>query len=206
VAGVSGGLRVADVIGVDLGRLNPGAFALAQTPFMVVGGAVAAGAYAFAAYAPGHALVPIGAVAAVAIALYAAAYENGLGIAWSSALAALLLGLVAYPVASRTRIPTLVVVAAGITPFLPGLSIYRGLTLLATDSSKALLAMVTAAAIAIALSSGAILGEYLAQPIRREARRLESRLAGPRMVGPYTARTVRRLRRRPARKSTTRRP
>ena len=29
------------------------------------------------------------------------------------------------------------VVAAGITPFLPGLSIYRGLTLLATDSSKA---------------------------------------------------------------------
>ena len=59
------------------------------------------------------------------------------------------------------------VVAAGITPFLPGLSIYRGLTLLATDASAALLAMVTAAAIAIALSSGAILGEYLAQPIRR---------------------------------------
>ena len=46
----------------------------------------------------------------------------------------------------------------------PGLSIYRGLTLLATDPSGALLAMATAAAIAIGLSTGAILGEYLAQP------------------------------------------
>jgi len=134
-------------------------------------------------------------VAAVAVALYAGAYDRGLGIAWSSALAALLLGLVGYPVAARTRIPTLVVVAAGITPFLPGLSIYRGLTLLATDSSKALLAMVTAAAIAIALSSGAILGEYLAQPVRREARRLESKLAGPRMVGPHRVVGLRRRRR-----------
>ena len=66
------------------------------------------------------------------------------------------------------------VVAAGITPLLPGLSIYRGLALLATSASAALLAMVTAAAIAIALSSGAILGEYLAQPIRREAGRMEA--------------------------------
>ena len=196
VAGVSGGLRFADVLGADLGRLNPGAYALADAPFMVVGGAVAAAAYAFAAYAPNRALAPIGAVAAVAIGLYAVAYDRGLGIAWSSAVAALLLGLMAFPVAARTRIPTLVVVAAGITPFLPGLSIYRGLTLLATDSSKALVAMVTAAAIAIALSSGAILGEYLAQPIRREARRLESKLAGPRLVGPHSVSGLRRRRRR----------
>jgi uncharacterized membrane protein YjjP (DUF1212 family) len=198
VAGVSGGLRFADVLGADLGRLNPGAYGLADPPFMIVGGAVAAAAYAFAAYAPDRALAPIGAVAGVAIALYAGAYDRGFGIAWSSAVAALLLGLVAYPVASRTRIPTLVVVAAGITPFLPGLSIYRGLTLLATDSSRALVAMVTAAAIAIALSSGAILGEYLAQPIRREARRLESKLAGPRLVGPHLGSGLRRRRRKKA--------
>jgi uncharacterized membrane protein YjjB (DUF3815 family) len=143
-------------------------------------------------------------VAGVAIAVYVAAYDRGLGVAWSSAVAALLIGLVSYPVAARTKIPALVVVAAGITPFLPGLSIFRGLTLLATDSSKALLAMVTAAAIAIALSSGAILGEYVAQPIRREARRLESKLAGPRLVGPHTVPGVRALRRRRARKRAAR--
>ena len=200
VAGVSGGLQVAQVLGVTMGRLNPGAYSVAATPVMVVGGAVAAAAYSYSAYAPRHSLAPIAAVAAVAIAAYAAVYHRGFGISWASALAALLIGLVGYPVASRTKIPTLVVVAASITPFLPGLSIYRGLTLLATDSSRALLAMVTAAAIAIALSSGAILGEYLAQPIRREAQRLENRLAGPRMVGPHTVRAVRGLRRRRARK------
>jgi uncharacterized membrane protein YjjB (DUF3815 family) len=113
-------------------------------------------------------------------------YERGFGVAWASSLAALLLGLAGYPVAARVRVPSLVVIAAGITPFLPGLSIFRGLTLLATDASAGLLAMVTAVAIALGLSSGAILGEYLAQPIRREARRLENKLAGPRLVGPYT--------------------
>jgi uncharacterized membrane protein YjjP (DUF1212 family) len=200
VAGVSGGLRVADVVGVDLGRVNPGAYTIADAPVMVVGGAIAAAAYAFSAYAPRRALGPIAVVAGVAIAVYVGAYDRNLGVAWSSALAALLIGLAAYPVAARARIPTLVVVAASITPFLPGLSIYRGLTLLATDSSKALLAMVTAAAIAIALSSGAILGEYVAQPIRREARRMESRLAGPRLVGPHTVPGVRALRRRRAKK------
>ena len=74
-------------------------------------------------------------------------------IAWSSALAALLLGLASYPIATRARIPSLLVVAAGITPLLPGLSIYRGLALLATSASAALLAMVTAAAIAIGRAS-----------------------------------------------------
>jgi uncharacterized membrane protein YjjP (DUF1212 family)/uncharacterized membrane protein YjjB (DUF3815 family) len=199
VAGVSGGLRAADVMGIDLGRLNPGAYSIADPLAMIVGGAIAAAAYAFAAYAPTRALAPIGAVAAIAIALYAGAYDRGFGIAWSSALAALLLGLISYPVAARTRIPTLVVVAAGITPFLPGLSIFRGLTLLGTDASSALLAMVTAAAIAIALSSGAILGEYLAQPIRREAHRLENKLAGPRLVGPHRAAGLRRRRQRRSR-------
>ena len=42
----------------------------------------------------------------------------------------------------------------------------------------------TAASVALALAAGVILGEYVAQPLRREARRVESRLAGPRLVGP----------------------
>jgi uncharacterized membrane protein YjjP (DUF1212 family) len=196
VAGVSGGLQVADVLGVDLGRVDPVASTTAAVPAMVIGGAVAAAAYAFSAYAPLRALVPVALVSAAAAGVYAASLDRGFGVAWSSALAALLIGLVSYPVASRGRFPALVMVAAGIMPFLPGLSIYRGLALMATDPSAGLLAMVTAVAIAIGLSSGAILGEYLAQPIRREARRLEARLAGPRLVGPYTVLGVRGARRR----------
>jgi hypothetical protein len=53
--------------------------------------------------------------------------------------------------------------------------------------------------VATALSSGVILGEYVAQPIKREGRRLESRLAGPRLVGPPRTRTTRRARKAAAR-------
>ncbi len=58
-------------------------------------------------------------------------------------------------------------------------------------ASEGLLAMATAASVAIAISSGVILGEYVAQPLKREARRVESRLAGPRLVGPLRVRTGR---------------
>jgi uncharacterized membrane protein YjjP (DUF1212 family) len=200
VAGVSGGLQVADVLGVDMGQVDPGAYSIADIPLMVLGGAIAAAAYSFSAYAPVRSMAPIAAVAAVAVLVYALVYERGFGVAWASSLAALLLGLAGYPVAARVRVPSLVVIAAGITPFLPGLSIFRGLTLLATDASAGLLAMVTAVAIALGLSSGAILGEYLAQPIGREARRLENKIAGPRLVGPHTVLGVRGVRRRRARK------
>ncbi len=204
VAGVSGGLEVAELVDVRLGMVDPGAYGLADLPYMVAGGAVAAAAYAYSAYAPLRALAPIALSAGAALALYAVALDQGFGVSWASALAATLLGLMSYPVARRFRVPALVLVAACITPFLPGLSIYRGLTLLALQPSSALVAMVTAAAVAIALSSGVLLGEYLAQPVARKGRRLESKLAGPRLVGPHTVRALRggrRSRRPPGRSS-----
>ncbi len=106
-------------------------------------------------------------------------------------MAAVLIGMVSYAVAGRVRVPPLVVVVSAIVPMLPGLAIYRGLTLL-SEGGNGLLSIINAAAIAIALASGVILGEYIAQPLKREARRLESRLSGPRLVGPLRARTVKR--------------
>ena len=88
-------------------------------------------------------------------------------------------------------VPPLVVVVSAVVPMLPGLSIYRGLSLLAqggSGTSPGLLEMITAASVAISLAAGVILGEYVAQPVKREARRLENRLAGPRLVGPSRVR------------------
>ena len=119
------------------------------------------------------------------------------GRAWSAAAAAIFIGLVSYSLSGRVRVPPLVVVVSAIVPLLPGLSIYRGLSLLAIGGNG-LLSLMGAAAIAVALASGVILGEYVAQPLRREARRLEHRLAGPRLVGPLRARAVRRRAGRPA--------
>jgi uncharacterized membrane protein YjjP (DUF1212 family) len=198
IAGVSGGLTLADVLGVEVGRLDPGAASdLKEVSVMALGAAICAAAFAFASYAPSRTLLPIGLVAAVAMVISQSGALGGFGRIWPTAIAAFFVGLVSYTVAGRLRIPPLVVVVPAVVPMLPGLSIYRGLSLLSeggAETSEGLLAIITAASVAIALSSGVILGEYVAQPLKREAHRLESRLAGPRLVGPLWTRPARRSR------------
>lgn len=193
IAGVSGGLALGDVIGVDIGRLEPGRGGLATVAMISLGAAIAAAAFAFSAYSPKRILVPIALIAAVAIAITYGIEGAGFGRTWSVALAALFIGLVSYSVSGRVRVPPLVVVVSAIVPMLPGLSIYRGLSLMADGgaTSQGIFAIITAASVAIALASGVILGEFIAQPLKREARKLESRLAGPRLVGPFRARAKR---------------
>ena len=194
IAGVSGGLTLAGVAGLEVARLEPGAsaFDLMGVPVLALGSAICAAAFAFASYAPRRIIAPIAVVAAIATLISQSIGVQGFGRPWATAFAAFFVGLVSYTVAGRMRVPPLVVVVSAVVPMLPGLSIYRGLTLLAEggdQASEGLLAMATAASTAVALAAGVILGEYVAQPVRREARRLENRLAGPRLVGP--ARTPR---------------
>lgn len=190
IVGVSGGLTIGRLIGVEL-TVEPGASGLSRLPLMVTGAAVGAAAFAFAAYAPRRALVPIAVIAGSAAAIYLLIAERDVGRAWPAAVAAIFIGLVSYSVAARVNVPPLVIVTAAIVPLLPGVSIYRGLGLLAADNYAGILAMITAIGVAISLAVGVILGEYVAQPVRREARRLEQRLAGPRLVGPIRARVHR---------------
>ena len=193
IAGVSGGLKLGDAVGVGIGRLDPGAAGWSHLPVMVVGAALAAGAFAFSSYAPPRSIAPIAVVAGVG-EVVAGVVEQGFGRAWSSGIAAVLIGVASYSVAGRFRVPPLIVVVSGIVPLLPGLSIYRGLSLMAAGQSRGILDLASAAVIAIALASGVSLGEYFAQPLKREARRLEGRLSGPRLVGPVRARAIRRQR------------
>ena len=189
IAGVSGGLSIARLLEVDLGRLNPGAGGLAEAGVIAAGSAIAAAAFAFASYAPLRSLLPIAVISAAASAVFTGVEAQDLGRAWAAATAAVMIGVVSYAVAGRIRVPPLVIVVPAIVPLLPGLSIYRGLTLLATGGNG-ILSLMNAVAIAIALAAGVLLGEHFAQPLKREARRLENRLAGPRLVGLLRARAV----------------
>jgi uncharacterized membrane protein YjjP (DUF1212 family) len=201
IAGVSGGLTMANVFDVEIDRLDLGTTGWESVPMLAVGAAICASAFAFASYAPKRIILPIGLIAD-AMLISQSFVVQGFGRAWPTAFAAFFVGLVSYTVAGRVRVPPLVVVVSAVVPMLPGLSIYRGLALMAEGgpaTSQGLLAMVTAASVATALSSGVILGEYVAQPIKREGRRLESRLAGPRLVGPSRTRTTRRARKAAAR-------
>ena len=188
IAGVSGGLGLAAATGVDIPTINPGQVGIQEVGVAAFGAAVAAAAFAFSSYSPKRMLVPVALVAAVAMTISQTIQEPGLGRTWSVALAALFVGLVGYALAGRLRVPPLILVVSAVVPMLPGLSIFRGLSLLAEgdrfNTSEGLVALMTAASVALALAAGVILGEYVAQPLKREARRVESRFAGPRLVGP----------------------
>lgn len=196
IAGVSGGLTLARVLHFGLGTLDPGSVHFAGVGIAAAGGAVTATAYAFSNYVPMRALLPIAVLGAVATAAYLVVNEHRVGVALASVVAAVVIGVVSFGLAGQFRVPALVIVTASIVPLLPGLSIYRGLALFSQGGQGGLTSIATAGAVAIALSSGAIFGQYLAQPLRREARRLENRLAGPRLVGPLTARGARERHRR----------
>lgn len=190
IAGVSGGLSLAAALGVELPAVEPGATSIQEAGLRVVGAAVATAAFAYASYAPRRVLLPIAVVAAMAMAISTSIEEPGIGRSWAVAFAALFVGLVGYAVASRLRVPPLIVVVSAVVPMLPGIAIYRGLALVSEgsrrDTSLGVVELIGAASVALALAAGVILGEYLAQPLGREMRRVESRLAGPRLVGPVT--------------------
>ena len=96
------------------------------------------------------------------------------------------MGLVRYAAAQRLRVPPDLVVSA-VVPMLPESRSMRPDLLgegSRRDTAEGLVALITAASVALALAAGVILGECLAQPLARGARRVEERLSGPRLVGP----------------------
>ena len=146
-------------------QLQAGAAGLAEAGVTVVGAAVAAAAFAYASYAPLRALVAVALVGALGQGVLLAVDSSEVGRTWGSAAAAVTIGAVCYLVAGRFRVPPLVVVVPAIVPLLPGLDIYRGLALLA-EGKDGVLQLASAAATALALAAGVILGQYLARPLR----------------------------------------
>lgn len=183
IAGVSAGLAIAPVLGVELGIVQSVTVGLAEAPQVMIGAVIAATAFAFTCYAPWPALPAVAVSTLLGHLVFTAIRAPGLGLPWAAAWAAITIGLVSYTIAGRVGVPPLVVVVPAIVPMLPGLAIYRGLSAFAEQDAVGVVYLTTAAATTIALAAGVIAGEYIAQPLKRNVRRLETRLAGPRLVG-----------------------
>jgi uncharacterized membrane protein YjjB (DUF3815 family) len=181
------GLTIGKKLGLEI-AVNSTGTSWSDLPTTLLGGSIVAVAFAYGTYTPMRALIPIGVAGLLGQAVYQASIQWDIGPALSSGAAALVVGVVSYSLAGRVRVPPLVVIVAGIVPLLPGLTIYQGMLQLLNSSdvlgTLGLSTLLSAVSIGVALASGVILGEYVAQPLKREARRLETRLAGPRLVGP----------------------
>ena len=155
-----------------------------------VGVAGAAGVlFALSAYAPLRSLPFAALSAAVSWAVYATLAAAGVGAVVAAALAAAVLGFAAMIVPRTVGIPPLVLVVAGITPLLPGLTLYRGFTELALEAvSNSAVTILLALTFSLALAAGVSFGEQVGWPIAQGLRRAVRRLRG---LGPEDTTTIR---------------
>jgi len=181
----SAGLLVGVVVSIKLvgAVLGTGAGAYAAvvppgpTPSLHVLSLLAAAAagmlFALSAYAPWRSL-PLAALAGpTAWGSYAALQLLGAGEVVAAALAAAALGLVAMLLPRSLGTPPLVLVIAGITPLLPGLTMYRGFSQLAYGSvAQGSVTILLALTFGLALAAGVSVGEQIGWPLQRLLRRL----------------------------------
>jgi len=189
-AGLIAGVVLALNIAVGLGLPSQGladslAPSVYRLPLQTVAGGAAAACFALASYATPRAVLVAGVAGAAGAGSFSALALAGVGPIAGSAVAATMIGFAGGLISRRLRIPPLVVAVSGMVPLLPGLTTYQALYELAVErSTGGLPTLMLAASVALALASGVVLGEYLAQPVRYGLGRLERRLSGPRMAGP----------------------
>ncbi|WP_434451560.1 threonine/serine ThrE exporter family protein [Lentzea sp. E54] len=193
IAGVALAIRAAVHFGLDIRLSDPLPALISAVPMQFAAGAATSAFFALACYAQPRALVAAAVAGAIGTATYGLVTTFGLDPLLGSAVAAAITGFGGATLTRRLRIPTLVVVQAGVVPLLPGWTTYRGLFQLTAEGDPAgLSTLVFASGIALALAGGVVFGEYLAQPVRTGLSRLERKFAGPRMSGPLKP-TKRRL-------------
>lgn len=180
VVGILAALQLATVAGVEIDlRVDVNqSFAIAYEPLpiavAVAGAALAGACLTIASYGPWRsvpaAVFAGGLGAAVSLSLGAA----GFGQVISTGIAAVCVGFFATVISILRKAPALVTATAGITPLLPGLAVFRAVFAFAVEKrfDDGLAQMLAAGAVALAIGSGVVLGEFIGAPLRYGAGRL----------------------------------
>lgn len=170
LGGITLALSVFARLGLSPPPIDPSITGQIPAAVSVVAAGVGAAGFAVASYATVQATVVAAGVGSTGMVIYLAVTSFDLGVIVGSALAACAMGLIGGILARLATIPPLVVTVAGITPFLPGLSTYRGLAALTNDQTGIGLGLLfQALAIAVALAAGIVFGEWITRNLRRSA-------------------------------------
>lgn len=170
IGGVALALRVAQAFGTQPPPIEIASYDLDNLPLKVFAGALGAVAFALACYAERRALTVAGISGAGITVCYLLVQHFDFGPVIAAAASATVIGLVGGLFARRALIPPLVVAVAGITPLLPGLKVYRGLSALLEGGDQlpeGLNQMFAALVVGCALGGGITLGEWFARWLRR---------------------------------------
>ena len=173
-SGIAGGIATAIAIwgrfNVTPPPINPSIYGNNPTAVVIIAAGVGAAGFAVASYASLSATVLGGMVGCMSMSLYLIVEASGLGAIVGSGVAATAAGFMSGIVARWALMPPLVVTLAGITPLLPGLALYRGISgLFAPNPAGSLNQLFAATAIAVALAAGVVFGEWLTRVLRRSS-------------------------------------
>ncbi len=173
VIGILIGLYTARKAGIGI-AVSPNPLHVTALHFQIVGGAVAAAAYALGTQTRMRAIAWAGVVGGGALTVAYLARSLDISIIPASGVAAIFVGLAAALFSRWWRTPSSGIIAAGIVPLVPGLALYNGLMQLVNYPPgdplffRGLGTLFTAVATALAIAAGASFGSILGAPVNRK--------------------------------------
>lgn len=191
VAGVRGGLLLAEAIGADIAVTAAMPVSLVTVLVLVVSSAAAGLGFGIGTHVPPRMLLWLAVVAAGSGTSAHLLSGFVLDRVYAVAAASLMTGAAAVLLGDRLRAPALIFVMGGVIPLVPGSRIYRGLLGLGDDVQSGVLELFGAAEVAIGIAAGAVLGQLLASRLIRYTRR-NAIAYTPTISSPFT--TMRRRR------------
>lgn len=172
IAGVAVGIQLMSRLGMTLPPLDTATTdlgGLSGVTLRIIGGVGAAAFFCVAEFCDRRAL------AVATLTTFVVFTVNqlfmpflGLDAIFASGATAVFIGLAGGLLSRRYLIPPQITAIAGITPLLPGLSLYRGMySLLSDQMVLGLSSLGMALATATALAAGVVFGEWIARRLRR---------------------------------------
>lgn len=181
VVGVLGGLYVATRVGITF-PATPDRLTLASGSAQYIGALIIAASFAARNHANIFGIIASGGVGMLGWWISRILTAVDINIIVASGLAALLVGIMGTMVSRMWRIPSMVIIGAGIVPLVPGLSLYNGLIGVVqhppgdANFMIALAVLTRAVAIGVAVATGASLGNIIGRPLRRRFIHLYNKL------------------------------
>lgn len=173
VVGVMGGLYVATRMGISF-PATPDRLSYTDAPVQYFGALLVAAAFALKNHAKVMGVIIAGVVGTCGWALSQALTSQGFSTVFASGVAAAVIGLVAVLTSRLWRFPSVAIIAAGVVPLVPGLSLYNGLMGMVLHPPSdpyfmtALAVLARAIMIGLAVATGASLGSLVGRPLRRK--------------------------------------
>lgn len=181
VVGVLIGLHFATRMGVSF-PATPDRLSLTDAVMQYVGAMIIAAGIALSSHARIFGTLVAGGVGMLGWWVSRLMMSVDFGVVISTAIAAAVVGLVATFVSRFWKIPSLAIIAAGIVPLVPGLSLYNGLMGVVdnppgdAEFMVSLAALARAIMIGFAVAAGATLGNMIGRPLRRRMIRIYNHL------------------------------